>query len=176
MSIRRTSTSVAGVLAICGAVTAAQAPQTPAVDQKAPDSAVITVAGCVQKESAVLKRNPAAADIGMGDEFVLTFAALTAAGEAPKPDVQAPPEAVGTSGTPGDFGKVYRVTGDKENELKGFVGQRVQITGSFKNKEDAADKLSSIGTSGRTELTPANTPEITIATITPMSGTCAPIK
>ena len=76
----------------------------------------------------------------------------------------------------GNFGRVYRTTGDKEKELKSYVGQRVQITGTFKNKDDAADAMSSVGTTGRTgDLTPANTPEFTIATIAPASGSCAPV-
>jgi hypothetical protein len=177
MSIRHISTSMLGVLAICGAV-AAQTPQAPTADQKAPtDLPAVSLAGCVQKESAVLKRNPAAGNFGMNDEFVLTFAAITpATGETPKPEGQPSPAAGGTSNAPGNFGRVYRVTGDKEAELKNYVGQRVQITGTFKSKDEAADAMSSVGTTGRTgDLTPANTPEITITSITPTSGTCAPV-
>jgi hypothetical protein len=177
MSIRHISTSMLGVLAICGAV-AAQTPPAPPASQKTPsDLPSVSLAGCVQKESAVLKRNPAAGNIGMDDEFVLTFAAVTpATGETPKAEVKPSPAAGGTPSAPGNFGRVYRVTGEKESELKNYVGQRVQITGTFKNKNDAADAMSSVGTTGRTgDLTPANTPELTITTVTPASGTCAPV-
>jgi hypothetical protein len=138
----------------------------PATDQKtAAEPAVMTIGGCVQKESAVLKRNPALGNIGMDDEFVLTFSELNPGKETAK---QRAAEA-----TPvGSFGKVFRVSGDKERDLKNYVGQRVEITGSMKNKEYTVDKMSSVGTSGTTELTPANTPEITIATVTPISGSC----
>lgn len=176
MSIRRISTSVAALVVLCGAVANAQAPQYPTTDQKASnDSAVMTIAGCVQKESAVLKRNPGLGNVGMDDEFVVTFAVLNPATEGQKPDAEQKPDAVGTSGAAGNFGKVFRLTGDKEKELKNYVGQRVEITGSMK-KEPNVDKMSSIGTSGTTELTPANTPEITIATIAPSTGSCAPAK
>jgi hypothetical protein len=69
---------------------------------------------------------------------------------------------------------VYRVTGDKENELKTYVGQRVEISGAFKNEADAKAELSTVGTSGRTagELTRGNTPEITIVSIKPSTGSC----
>src|SRR5262245_12710082 len=179
MSFTRACPTVAFAIAMCGAVVAAQTPQQPPpptaqADQKAAPSPGITVSGCVQKESAVLKRNPAAGDAGMGDEFVLTFAALNVAGEAPKPDAK-PAEPAAPSGAPGSFGTVYRVTGDKENELKALVGQRVEIAGNFKDKDKVADAISSVGTSGRNvELTPANTPEITIESIKPLTGTCSP--
>jgi hypothetical protein len=69
------------------------------------------------------------------------------------------------------------VTGNKENELKPYVGQRVEITGAFKNDVDAKAELASLGVKKRSvtgELTPANTPEITITAIRPVSGSCSP--
>jgi hypothetical protein len=177
--MRITRLAVSSVMALAFSAAAigaqtAQQPTTPADQKAATASSPITVAGCVQKESLVLKRNPAATNVGMDDEFVLTFAALnpSPATDAPKPDVA--PQPTGTAGTAGSFGVVYRVTGDKENELKSYVGQRVEITGNFKDK-DAASTASSVGTSGRTgELTPANTPEITIDAIKPATGPCPP--
>ena len=180
MSITRMWPALAFAAAFGGAVVLAQSQQPPAAaDQhQATPSETITVAGCVQKESTVLKRNPIAGSIGMDDEFVLTNAAkgsAPGANDAPKPDVSEPPAPVGTSGSAGNFGTVYRLTGDKEGELKGYVGQRVEITGSFKHEDKAADALSAAGTSGRTgELTPANTPELTIEAIKPVSGSCSP--
>ena len=65
-------------------------------------------------------------------------------------------------------------TGDKESELKNYVGQRVEIAGSFKKEADAQRELSPAGTSGASaaELTTANTAEFTIASIKPL-GPCA---
>src|SRR4029079_14098069 len=120
----------------------------------------ISVAGCVQKESSVLKRTPIAGNIGMDDEFVLTNAKPSTAADALKPDVA--PEPTATSGATGGFGTVYRLTGDKEKELKIYVGQRVEITGAVKDKEKTTDAMSSVGTSGKSgDLTPSNTAEIT---------------
>lgn len=180
MNIRRMWPALVLALSCGGAAVLAQSqqPAASADQQRATPSETVTIAGCVQKESAVLKRNPVAGNIGMDDEFVLTHAAkgsAPGANDAPKPDVSEPPAPVGTSGMAGNFGTVYRLTGDKEHELKGYVGQRVEITGSFKHEDKAADALSAAGTSGRTgELTPANTPEITIDAIKPVSGSCAP--
>lgn len=158
---------------------AAQQPY-PNADQKAAEpSQAVTVTGCVQAETSVLKRNPALGSIGMGDEYVVTSATLNpgAGTDLPKSDTQTPPaETAGTSGSTG-FGRVYRLTGSQEKDLKGLVGQRVEITGRFKDKEKMKDELGSIGTSGRTgELTAANTPEIIIDSVKPVSGACAPVK
>jgi len=160
MNIRRASIVAVAAFAFGSAAAIAQSP-------------AVTVSGCVQKESLVLKRTPVAANVGMDDEFVLTFAKQgPAAASEPAPD-EPKPEATGTSGSAGNFGTVYRLTGDKEKDLKSYVGQRVEISGALKDKEKTTDTMSSIGTSGR-ELTPANTAEITIDTIKPLSGACTP--
>src|SRR6187401_1444653 len=107
MSIRHASIS-ALAFAVCATVTFAQAPP------------LVSVAGCVQKETSVVQRNPVATNVGMDDEFVITFAKLlpaTGTTTEPKPDVAPPADPVGTSVSPGNFGTVYRLTGDKEKEL-----------------------------------------------------------
>ena len=174
MNKQMVSGSIAAAWLACGLAVAAQGtemrPSSTAGNQAAAAS-TIAVAGCVQSESAVLKRNAAAGEAGMGDEFVLVQATLN-----PRPatnqTAEAPPAE--TSGSPGNFGKVYRVTGDKEAELKSYIGQRVEISGTFKDKEPVTDAMSSVGTSGKTELTPANTREITIDAIKPLTGSCTP--
>jgi hypothetical protein len=173
MSLKLMSGATAAAWLVCGLVAGAQAP-----DQKS-DAAVITVAGCVQPEASVLKRPAIARNIGMGDEFVLTRSMLakgTSSMDRPPTEAAPPPaETAGTSGSAGNFGKVYRVTGQKENELKPYVGQRVEVTGTFKHDEDAKAELGAVGTSGRAvsgELTPENTPEITIVSIRAVPGAC----
>ncbi len=160
------------------AIVRAQQPST-APDQKpSGDAQTVTVTGCVQPETAVLKRTPVAGNIGMGDEYVVTFATLNpgAGTDMPKPDVQTPPPSTGAAGSTG-FGKVYRLTGDQEKDLKGYVSQRVEIVGRFKDKDKTKDELSSIGTTGRTgDLTPDNTPEIVIDSFKPGAGSCTPIS
>jgi len=175
MNITRISTGLALGIAIAGAASLSAQQAAPAQEPAAKASPAMTVVGCVQPETAVLKRNPAAPAIGMDDEFVLTFATVSpegASSDAAKPE--AAPAPAGTSGAVGNFGKVYRLTGDKEKELKSYAGQRVELTGTLKDKEKAIDAMSSIGTSGKTELTPANTAEFTIDAIKPASGSCAP--
>jgi hypothetical protein len=161
MNIRRASIVAAAAFAFGSAAAIAQSP-------------ALTVSGCVQKESLVLKRTPVAANVGMDDEFVLTNAKPGSAATESEPAPAEPkPEATGTSGSAGNFGIVYRLTGDKEKELKSYVGQRVEISGAVKDKEKATDAMSSVGTSAR-EITPANTAEIAIDSIKPLSGACTP--
>jgi hypothetical protein len=166
----------AAVVLAAGVTLAGQAPQAPDKKDQKDAAATVTVAGCVQKETDVLKRTPQTGNIGVSDEFVITHATLNpGASSADKPMADAPPPSAAVS-TPGgtDFGKVYRVTGDKEKDLKAYVGQRVEITGTFKHDTDVKSELGSIGTSGRPrELTPANTPEITIASIRVLEGSCS---
>jgi hypothetical protein len=180
------SASLAAVVA-CAVAVGAQTPQQPSQMQSPQQSPqpnqTITVAGCVKKETDVLKRAPMAGIVGMSDEYVLTRATLKPAVSAPKtPDPQTeptgPPEPTGTSGAATDGGKVYRVTGDKEKDLQAYAGQRVEIVGKFKHEEDARHELGAIGTTGKSpaaagELTEANTPEITIASIRVVSATCS---
>ena len=178
MNKQMVSGSIAAAWLACGLAVAAQgtdARPSSSAGNQATAASTITVAGCVQNETAVLKRTPAAGDVGMSDEFVLVQATLNPRPATDQPPAGTPP--VGTSGIPSNFGKVYRVTGDKETELKAYAGQRVEITGSFKKAEDAAVELAAVGTSGRVvtgDLTPANTPEITITAIRPVPGSCAP--
>jgi hypothetical protein len=44
-------------------------------------------------------------------------------------------------------GKSYELTGDREDELKQYVGQRVEITGSV-DRADTGSSASGMGTSG----------------------------
>jgi hypothetical protein len=167
------SGSIASLWLVCGFAATAQ---TPADNQTSP-AATITVAGCVQPEKDVLKRNAAVGDVGMSDEFVLIHSALNPkpAADEPKP-AEPPAEApVGTSGSASNFGKIYRVTGDKEKELKPFVNQRVEITGAFKNETGAKAEIASVGTKGTAGESPANTPEITITAIKPIAGMCTSV-
>jgi hypothetical protein len=154
--------------------TAPLSAQTPSPQAKQ----TITVAGCAQKEADILKRPPGGnvAMIGMDDEFVLTNAALKGAQPTTAPEA-AVPEPAGTSGSPTNFGKVYRVTGDKEKELKNYLGKRVEIVGTFKHDDDARRELGAVATSGKPpvtgELTTANTPEITIESIQVLAAPCS---
>jgi hypothetical protein len=149
----------------------AQAPQ----QQPDPNQTII-VTGCVGKETDVLKGTE---KVGMADEFVLTRSAVKIGAPGAEPPSQTPPtppEPTATAGMP-ESGKIYRVTGDKEAELKAHVRHRVEITGKFKHEADARRELGAIGTSGKPpasapEPTEKNTPEITIISFRMLSPTC----
>src|SRR5215471_4661589 len=163
---------VLSALVLSGAAAAAQQsayPPPPSADQKTPT--VVLVTGCVQPETSVLKRNPMAGDAGMSDEFVITKSTLSQPGAKTDTNESAA-ESVATSGSISP-GKVYRVTGDKENDLKAYVGKRVEITGTFKQDADEKAELAAIGTGGRPvtdDLTTANTPEITVTAVRALTG------
>jgi hypothetical protein len=143
----------------------------------------VTVIGCILNESSVLKRGPlgtATMGGGSGDKFVLIQAAIaesTTATEKPEAGAAAKPgEPVGTSGSDVNFGKVYRLTGNQESDLKNYVGKRVEIVGTIKNANDANAENGAVGTTGTapaSELTAANTPELSIASVTPSTGSCS---
>jgi hypothetical protein len=156
-------------------VPAQQPPQTPDQKQATADQKdAVKIAGCVQKESDVLKRSAMATNMGMSDEYVLTDSKLNPSSTT-EPEPQAKPdEPTGTSGSADKFGKVVRLTGDKEKDLSKYVGQRVEITGAFKHESDA-NRTAGSQKANPTDPTSNNTPEITIETIAPTSGTCSPI-
>ena len=142
----------------------------PGAEKSAASDQAFTIPGCVLKESNVLKKGAvgaAAESAGMGDEFVLAQAKVNdsssagAATEKPESDT-----AVGTSGSSG-FGRVFRLTGDQENDLKNYVGQKVEVHGMFKNASDAT------ASAPAGDLTEENTPEITITSVAPASGSCS---
>jgi len=158
----RLLSGAAAVVLAAGVTVAAQAPQAP--EQKAQKDApgTLTVSGCIQKEADVLKKAPMT-NAAMGDNFVLTHATVPGATSADKPAPETPPSAaVGTTGS-ADLGKVYRLTGDKEKDLQPNIGKRVEITGTFKPDTNAK--------SG--QLTSASTPEIAIASIKVVEGSCS---
>ena len=154
---------VAAAFAMTGGVLA----MTP---QSQPDpKQTVTVTGCVQNESDVLKSTMP--KTGMGDEFVLTHSMIHTGTSA----AQAAPTQPQTSATAEN--KIYRVTGDQETSLKAHLGQKVEIAGTFKSESDARTELGAIGTSGKPPATPAeptamNTPEITISSIKVIGDSC----
>ncbi len=177
MSVKILSASVVAAALAVGVHAQAQQ-QPPAQQQPASQmSKTITVVGCVARQSDVLEgATSSPANPAMGDEYVLTHASLKSS-ESPSTGSEAKSEA--PAGMQNSFGKVYRATGDKEDSLKTYVGQRVQVTGMFKDSEDATRELGATGTSGSSAAarpTVSNTPEFTIESVTPTSGSCTPAK
>lgn len=169
--------AVAAGLAMAGTLGQAQEKKTDVSREQ-----TASISGCVQKEADVFKRPPAIGTVGMADEFVLTHADLSTSASSTErtPESEPPQQATGTSGHSAN-GKVYRATGDKERELAQYVGQRLEVTGHFKNSADAARELGSVGTSGRPPETSAgttagDTPEFVIESIKVLSSTCDAAK
>jgi hypothetical protein len=75
--------------------------------------------------------------------------------------------ATGTAGT--DIGKTYELTGDREDELKPYVGQRVEITGRL----DTGVSATGAAVTGASSGTPATGGTSAPATGTTTSGTPA---
>src|SRR5438132_96213 len=96
----------------------------------------VTATGCVVRETDYRKAHGLGKGGfgGLGDQFVLVEG--------------------GCNET--SAGKAYRMTGKREDELKPFVGKRIEITGSWDNKRDAK-----IAAGEKTAKLP---PEIKIAT------------
>jgi hypothetical protein len=162
-----------------GAQTTGQQPK--ATGEKSTQT--FTVTGCVQKETDVVRSTPVTGQIGMGDEFVLTHSMLKLEGAAAEKRPAETGTPAGTTGTmPSTFGKVYRVTGDKEADLKNYVGQRIEIVGYFKHEQDARRELSPAGPPsgaapapkpGEQKLAAEQAPEVIIQSIRPATGSCA---
>jgi hypothetical protein len=149
-----------------------QSPQPQAMaqsEQKMPEEAV-TVVGCIQKESDYRdahnlgKGGAAGTGAGAGDEFVLIAAAKVPAGA---------PGATGTSGGATPAGTdAYELSGDKEDDVKAFVGKRVEITGKLK----AAKTEAGAPTGGATAAVPGSSDlklrELDIVSVKEAAGTC----
>jgi hypothetical protein len=100
----------------------------------------MTVVGCLVRETDYRRAHGlgkgAFGGLGLGDEFVLVDAtavsapASTDAATSASSSTAAPCAEKGT-------GQAYRVTGKSEDELKRFVGRRMEITGPFDHARDA---------------------------------------
>ena len=153
----------------------AQAPaQQPT--EKAPEQQV-TLVGCVQREDDYRKAHnlgkggTTGTGVGSSDEFVLVGATIAGA---------AAPATSGTTGTSGATaeGTAFELSGEKESELKAFVGKRVEIMGKMK----AAEKSPAGATGGATAGTPPTgvdvlsadlrLREVDIASVKETTGTC----
>jgi hypothetical protein len=146
---------------------AAQTPQTPTQPQTQSSDKQIIVTGCVRLEKDVT--GGSGLNVGMDDEFVLTDASMgassgsmaggtgaaagTATGTGTASETgTATAGTSGTSATAAAGGKSYELTGDKEDELKKYVGQRVEITGTLEHPAagsgSAAGSATGTGTTG----------------------------
>ena len=95
-------------------------------------AAMVKVVGCVQKERDVLETR----GVGVGDEFVLTDVSRAEAASGQKSPSSQPGTANMAAGDP-PSGRMYTLTGDREDDLKSMVGKRVEITGRLEDGDDS---------------------------------------
>lgn len=117
--------------------------------------------------------------MGVGNEFVLTNAALgsssaasTSAGETPS-----------ATGTSGAATSAFELTGSNEGQVSEYIGKRVEITGKLKH---AATDASGRATGGATAGAPPSGVDVTskdlklreleVSSVREASGTCPSIK
>ena len=144
MRLRTQSFGVTALLSaavFAGLASAAAAQQPNQKDPKRSDIDVITVTGCVEKESAYRasiasgKGGPLGTGVGKGDEYVLRSV------ETVKADTLKP---TGTS--PTTFEEVYAVTGHLEHELDKAVGHKIAASGYVEvAKSKGTDKVKDLG-------------------------------
>ena len=179
--------SVLAATVTLGMVASAQStpPQSPPATAQAPaqqptakaPAELVTLVGCVQTEDEYRKANNLAkggavgTGVGSGNEFILVNASISAPAET-------------ATGTSGGAMSAFEISGDKEGDLKAFVGKRVEITGKLKAAEKSA---TGAPTGGATAGAPPAGVDVTsqdlklrevdIASVKESTGTCpAPMK
>lgn len=130
---------IAGLIAAAFAVSAtafAQSESRPSTDQQShvsPANATMTLVGCLIHESDYRRAHNlgkgALGGVGLGDEFVLVDATDSSSAPAAR--------STSTTCTETGSGKAYRMTGKTEEQLKPFVGRRIEVTGQFDHERDA---------------------------------------
>ncbi len=140
MSHRLFTTATALLISAASTLSA----QTPAqtTPRAADTQTSMRLVGCLVNEVDYRKMHNQVAltNVGLGDEFVLVDVESAAS--------STPPPASGstTSCAERGSGQAYRLTGKMEEELKRFVGRRIEITGHFQDDSDvkaAADPSTS---------------------------------
>jgi len=175
----RITGAILGTVALAAAagyeVRAQSQSQTGANAQASREAQSITVTGCIQREADYRRAAGAGrggavgTGVGTGNEFVLANATMgAAAGAATGTSGAGATAATGTTGAAA-AGTAYELTGPQEGKAEGYVGKRVEITGTLK-----------ASTSGATGGPTANVPgsqdlklrELEVASIREATGTC----
>jgi hypothetical protein len=141
----------------------------------------VTLVGCVQREVDVLRTSPG--NLGLANEFILVRTSV-------KPDSatgKAAAAATGTAGratedaaaASGPYGRIYRLSGDQEAQLKDHVAEQVEIAASFETDKDAQLEAQRDVAPSKTASTPDRRPEakdvpkMVIQSIRPLGTGCA---
>jgi hypothetical protein len=156
--------AAASVIAV--AVSAAAQNPPPQTPPTRPPAQMATVEGCLMKEADVPGRKPNVAErAGIAEDYILTHiksvkGALPAGAAEAKPGTP-----VGTAGY--TRATMFEIRGIDDEQLKKFVGRRVQIEGTFQN----VDRLQA---RPETQTPNDDLAEIRGATIRQVSGECPP--
>src|SRR5436190_7288183 len=109
-------------------------PSSAAETKVASTEATMTLVGCLIRETDYRRAHNlgkgALAGVGLGDEFVLVDATESSSASAARPTSASTCAETGS-------GKAYRMTGKMEEQLKPFVGRRIEVTGQFDHERDA---------------------------------------
>ena len=176
--ISRITGAVVGTVALAAAagyqVSAQSQSQTGATPQASREAQSITVTGCIQREadyrrSAGAGRGGAVGTgVGTGNEFVLINAMMGTAAGATGTSGAGAATATGTTGAAAS-GSAYELTGPQEGKAEGYVGKRVEITGTLK----AAASGSPGGPTANVPLSQdLKLRELEVASIREATGTC----
>jgi hypothetical protein len=167
----------AGALAVLMAASfaAAQAPaQNPPTTQPQVATTVkptTTLSGCLYREDQVPGRKPNVAErAGILEDYILADAKVADPQQQPKPATGA---ATGTSGTVPNTGTTYKIENIPDEQLKGLVGKRVEVSGRI--DPEGRPQLG-VGGGPRPDRGPGpdavSLPEIEGSSIREVSGEC----
>jgi len=148
MIAKRIAGSVAAIFLVGTAAFAQSDSRSAVKDQNhvSDANASMTVVGCLIRETDYRRAHGlgkgAIGGLGLGDEFVLVDATTAAAPASTAPANRSSAQTPATPSTAAGCtekgtGKAYRTTGKLEEELKGFVGRRIEVTGQFDHERDA---------------------------------------
>ena len=129
MSIRQGGPTLAAVVLLGSVAIAQSSTQAPAATGKSSTSdEQVTIVGCIQRETDYRKAQDkgrggvAGTGLGRDNEYVLINARRS----------EAAPGALDF--TSSSSAEAYELTGNRESDLKGFVGRAVQVTGTIKGR------------------------------------------
>jgi len=148
--------------------------QTSATSQASREAQSITITGCIQREADYRRATNAGrggavgTGVGTGNEFVLTNAMMGAAAGTTGTSGAGAPAATGTTGAAAS-GTAYELTGPQEGKAEGYVGKRVEITGTLKAETSGSPGGPTANLPGSQDL---KLRELEVASIREATGTC----
>jgi uncharacterized protein YdeI (BOF family) len=137
--------------------------RTPATAEQPPT----TLVGCLYREDQVPGRKPNVAErAGILEDYILADASIKSA----KPG--ATPGATGTAGTAPSSGKMYKVEGPSDEQLKSLVGKKVEVMGRIDPEGRPGAKPASPQPDRGLGPDQINLPEFEASSIREIAGAC----